>query len=84
LFGFSCFGTTPVYVSVQGSELEEFGIYISPNDSDSNPGIKNLPLKSLEKANEIASSVHRETPDELVTVNVEDGIYQLAQVNGST
>jgi len=40
---------------------KEIEIYISPNGSDSNQGTKRSPLKSLEKANEIACSVHLES-----------------------
>lgn len=59
------------------SYSKKVDIYISPQGSDSNSGAKESPLKSLEKATEIARSVHRKTPGEPVTVYVEDGIYQL-------
>jgi pectate lyase len=59
------------------SQSKEIEIYISPNGSDSNSGTKNSPLRSLEKATEIARSIHKETPAKSITVYVRDGIYQL-------
>jgi len=56
---------------------KEIGIYISATGSDSNSGAKDSPLKSLEKAKEVARSVYRKSPDKSVTVYVEDGIYPL-------
>lgn len=75
--GFSCLVAGSVSVYAQGSGFKEIGIYISPNGSDSNSGAKNSPLKSLKKAKETARSVRKKTPNETVTIYVEDGIYQL-------
>lgn len=59
------------------SYSKEIGIYISPTGSDTNSGAKGSPLKTLEKAKEIARSVYQKSPGKSVTVYVEGGIYQL-------
>ena len=71
------FFLTMLFIFSLESYSKEIGIYISPNGSDSNSGAKDSPLKSLEKAKETARSVRQKTPNETVTIYVEDGIYQL-------
>ena len=59
------------------SQCKEIEIYISSSGSDSNSGTKVSPLKSLEMAKAIVRSFRKETPNEKVTIYVEDGFYQL-------
>jgi len=59
------------------SQSKSIEIYISSSGSDSNSGTKVLPLKSLEMAKAIVRSFRKETPNEKVTIYVEDGFYQL-------
>ncbi len=66
-----------VGASVQGFDAGKLEIYVSSNGSDSNPGTRQYPVNSLDKAREIARFTHKETPEGSVTIYVEGGIYQL-------
>jgi len=52
-------------------------IYISPKGSDRNSGAQSSPIKSLEKAKDLARSVRSKDPDKSVTIYIEDGVYTL-------
>ena len=56
---------------------KEIDIYLSSRGSDTNSGTKGAPLKTLEKARDVARSVYRKYPEKSVTIYIEPGIYQL-------
>jgi len=59
------------------SQSKTIKIYVAPHGSDTNSGAKDSPLKSLEKAKEVAHSFRKERPEESITVYIEDGTYRL-------
>jgi hypothetical protein len=77
LFAISLFFLTIFFCFSLESYAKEIDIYISPTGSDNNSGAKGFPLKTLEKARDIARSVHRKSPGQPVTVYVQGGVYQL-------
>ena len=52
-------------------------IYTSPKGSDSNSGTRRSPVKSLEKAKDLARFARSENPGESVTIYIQDGVYPL-------
>ncbi|WP_423128762.1 right-handed parallel beta-helix repeat-containing protein [Gaoshiqia sp. Z1-71] len=54
-------------------------IFISPKGNDNHPGTVNAPLKSLEKAKQLARFILNETSGSTVIISVGHGMYPLEQ-----
>jgi hypothetical protein len=77
LLGFFSFGAVPVGLSSPKNNPGLAEIFISPKGNDKNPGTKESPLKSLEKAREMARFTRKSSPEGALTIFVEDGTYLL-------
>jgi hypothetical protein len=59
------------------SNAKNVEIYISPKGNDANAGLKDSPVKSLEKAQTLIHLARQNQKNAAITVFVEDGIYPL-------
>lgn len=55
----------------------ELKIYVSPEGSDTNTGLQDSPVKTLERAKELISKILKNNAYTTITVFVEDGVYPL-------
>jgi len=65
------------FVCISWAQSNAVEFYLAPDGRDSNPGTREKPFQSLEKAKEAVRAQLKQVPGKAVVVNIKGGIYYL-------